>query len=127
MALMAFVFASLVSPSFDKPVWRVSKILSNTFLWASLILRVNADKASVTLSEEKYQVATLSNTTTIALPSVYEYAKITLYLNVLGNTTIIFPNIIWKEKPVLNKDSLMEIIFTYINDTWYAEVKIYTE
>lgn len=88
---------------------------------------IAAEENILTLSEEKYQIATLSDTTTIALPSVYEYAKITLYLNVLGNTTIIFPNIIWKEKPVLNKDSLMEIIFTYINDTWYAEVKIYTE
>lgn len=106
-------------------LYKYDKTLNKIILLDEDLYIVTPEENVLTLSENENQIATLSETTTIVLPSLQEYRKITLYLNVLSNTTLVFPNVTWKQEPVLNNDGMIEIEFTYINDTWYAKVNIY--
>ena len=79
----------------------------------------------LTLTEDRNQLSTLSAATTIALPSIETFSKITLYLNVLSSTTMTFPKVIWLNEPNVDNDGLLEINFTYANGKWYAKSEIY--
>ena len=106
-------------------LYKYDRTLNKVILLDEDLNIIAPEEGVLTLSEEKNQIATLSETTTVVLPSLQEYRKIRLYLNVLSNTTFIFPNVTWEQEPVLNNDSMIEIEFTYINDTWYAKNNIY--
>ena len=67
----------------------------------------------------------MSAATTIALPSIETFSKITLYLDVLSRTTRTFPKVIWLNEPNVDNDGLLEINFTYTNGKWYAKAEIY--
>ena len=72
----------------------------------------------LTLTKDKYQLANITQNTTITLPTVSEFTQIHLFFTLNADLTISIPSIRWQKMPTFEKYVTYELIFTYLEDTW---------
>lgn len=80
---------------------------------------------TLTLNRNKYQSASITNDTTIILPTTTEFTEIHLYFSTTTDLTITIPvGVKWQTQPSFLANKTYEIIFTYIDPTigWLGNV-----
>lgn len=80
---------------------------------------------TLTLTADKNQIASITNNTTIELPTVTEFTEIRLFFNTTSALTLTFPTLKWQGgAPSIEANKKYEIIFTFV-DEWIAKVIVY--
>ena len=79
----------------------------------------------LTLTKDKLQTATMSNNTTINLPTPLGYTEIHLFFVAQSDLVVTCPSAKWSTTPNLSANKTYEFIFLYINSTvgWLAYVR----
>ena len=79
----------------------------------------------LTLTKDKLQTATMSNNTTINLPTPLGYTEIHLFFVAQSDLVVTCPSAKWSTTPNLSANKTYEFIFLYINETvgWLAYVR----
>lgn len=91
----------------------------NSFVTAEVVNGVLA------LSTHKHQIATLTTSTTLTLPSVSDYTEIHLFLTISEVLSLTLPLIKWQSEPSVEIGKTYEFIFTYANE-WLGRYIAYS-
>ena len=85
---------------------------------ADTLVKTTVSGNKLTLTKDKYQLANITQNTTITLPTVSEFTQIHLFFTLNADLTISIPSIRWQKMPTFEKYVTYELIFTYLEDTW---------
>lgn len=85
---------------------------------ADTLVKTPVSGNKLTLTKDKYQLANITQNTTITLPTVSKFTQIHLFFTLNADLTISIPSIRWQKMPTFEKYVTYELIFTYLEDTW---------
>ena len=85
---------------------------------ADTLVKTTVSGNKLTLTKDKYQLANITQNTTITLPTVSKFTQIHLFFTLNADLTISIPSIRWQKMPTFEKYVTYELIFTYLEDTW---------
>lgn len=96
----------------------------------NVLKTTNVAGSTLNLTKDRYQVSSLSNSNTIALPSVAEFTEIHLYFKSESSLSLKLPSTCkWQNKntPTFEEGKIYELIFTYLNPVlgWIGQCKFY--
>jgi hypothetical protein len=91
------------------------------------VVSKTVSNGTLTLTTDRYQSATLTDGTTIDLPSASNFTEINLFVKDCNISTINIPNNCkWRVDPNLELGTSFMFTFIYTTQEWLAEVKIYS-
>lgn len=80
------------------------------------LVQINANENMLSLTTDKFQLATLKQDTTITLPNVSKFTQIHLFFSMNYDLTLIFPPIRWQSQPNIVANKSYELILTYTTE-----------
>ncbi|WP_370773362.1 hypothetical protein [Clostridium sp.] len=80
------------------------------------LVQINTNGNMLTLTTDKFQLATLEQDTTIMLPNVSKFTQIHLFFSMNYDLTLIFPPIRWQSQPNIVANKSYELILTYTTE-----------
>ena len=87
-------------------------------------MQINANENMLSLTTDKFQLATLKQDTTIKLPNVSKFTQIHLFFTTSDDLTLIFPSIRWQSQPNIVANKVYELILTYTTE-WLGGIVQY--
>lgn len=88
------------------------------------LVQINANENMLSLTTDKFQLATLKQDTTITLPTVSKFTQIHLFFTTSDDLTLIFPSIRWQSQPNIVANKVYELILTYTTE-WLGGIVQY--
>lgn len=88
------------------------------------LVQINANENMLSLTTDKFQLATLKQDTTITLPNVSKFTQIHLFFTTSDDLTLIFPSIRWQSQPNIVANKVYELILTYTTE-WLGGIVQY--
>lgn len=81
---------------------------------------------NLNLTIDKFQTATLKDSTNIIFPDVENFLEIHLFFEASDDINLVFPeNTKWQDELNIEANKYYELVFTHIGDTWLGGAIIY--
>lgn len=93
---------------------------------SDILVTTNISGTTLSLTTDKYQIATVKDGTEITLPTITSFKEIHLFFNATTDLTLILPSCKWQNgnTPTISANKTYEFIFTHTTE-WLGGVIVY--